>query len=333
MVQFRKNHPWNPGYALPAHVLAEPPGRGTIQGKYIPRRTYNPIPEGWTGGYALPAYVMAENHGKGAAGSYGIRRRTVSRKYQTPLGYVGYPDAPLALRLPAEVYALDGTHEGPSKIPASDPVKKLGVKISKIIVSELTKLPPSMRNSEMRKLFAAIDPKLNARVGKRTAKNRARGMSAADAFRAALASSVSEGFIDQMVSLGKGAKPTHALSGGLGGAWSTLKSWGSTALSKVKDASCAVVSSDVGKTSIVIGAGTVGTVYGTPAAGALSASAAQAGVTLADSKCNPPKPDTGILPGILPPSIGQSPWLLPAAVGGGVLLLALAVAPRKVKKS
>jgi hypothetical protein len=35
-------NPWNPGYAIPQYVMAEPPGRGTFTTKWLPRGT---IPE------------------------------------------------------------------------------------------------------------------------------------------------------------------------------------------------------------------------------------------------------------------------------------------------
>jgi hypothetical protein len=44
MAFFQIPNPWNPGYALPDYVLAEPPGRGTFTTAMIPRRTVDVLP-------------------------------------------------------------------------------------------------------------------------------------------------------------------------------------------------------------------------------------------------------------------------------------------------
>ncbi len=36
-------NPWNPHYAIPDYVLAEPPGRGTFTTKWLPRRTISQL--------------------------------------------------------------------------------------------------------------------------------------------------------------------------------------------------------------------------------------------------------------------------------------------------
>lgn len=36
-------HPWNPGYAIPKYVMAEPPGRGTFTTTWLPRRTISQL--------------------------------------------------------------------------------------------------------------------------------------------------------------------------------------------------------------------------------------------------------------------------------------------------
>jgi hypothetical protein len=44
MAFFQIPNPWNPGYALPDYVLAEPPGRGTFTTAMLPRRTVDVLP-------------------------------------------------------------------------------------------------------------------------------------------------------------------------------------------------------------------------------------------------------------------------------------------------
>lgn len=36
-------NPWNPHYAIPEYVLAEPPGRGTFTTRWLPRRTISSL--------------------------------------------------------------------------------------------------------------------------------------------------------------------------------------------------------------------------------------------------------------------------------------------------
>lgn len=44
MAFYQIPNPWNPGYALPDYVLAEPPGRGTFTTAMIPRGTVDVLP-------------------------------------------------------------------------------------------------------------------------------------------------------------------------------------------------------------------------------------------------------------------------------------------------
>lgn len=44
MAFYQIPNPWNPGYALPDYVLAEPPGRGTFTTNMIPRGTVDVLP-------------------------------------------------------------------------------------------------------------------------------------------------------------------------------------------------------------------------------------------------------------------------------------------------
>src|SRR5262245_28622655 len=94
MAQFRISHPWDPGYALPPHVMAEPPGNGTLTTAMLPRKTFDdPVP-GYTGGFAVPKYISEEPIGRGAATTYWARRKTYPLYIPNALG----DDASSALR-------------------------------------------------------------------------------------------------------------------------------------------------------------------------------------------------------------------------------------------
>lgn len=97
---FRRPHPWDPGYALPPHVLAEPPGRGTLTTNYRPRRSIDTggerVPP-WRSGYAVPDYILEEPLGRGVHTTKQLPRRTVSALIPDALGNyfeVGQEEAP-----------------------------------------------------------------------------------------------------------------------------------------------------------------------------------------------------------------------------------------------
>ena len=79
-MHFRHPHPWEPGYALPKHVVSEPPLRGTHTTKYKPRRSIDApwIPSPWRTGYAYPGYLKKEPLGRGVYRTKYLPRRTVS---------------------------------------------------------------------------------------------------------------------------------------------------------------------------------------------------------------------------------------------------------------
>lgn len=63
-------HPWNPGYAIPDYVLAEPPGRGTFTTAWLPRGTISELVPDYL---AKPGKKLLgrDNAGLGGLGSLG----------------------------------------------------------------------------------------------------------------------------------------------------------------------------------------------------------------------------------------------------------------------
>lgn len=54
-------HPWNPGFAIPKYVMAEPMERGTFTTRQLPRRTISTLPPDYL---ARPANTLSKNkHG------------------------------------------------------------------------------------------------------------------------------------------------------------------------------------------------------------------------------------------------------------------------------
>lgn len=78
-MQFRLPHPWDPEYALPDEVMAEPPRFGTLTTAYRPRRSIDApaIAAPWKTGYAYPDYISEEPIGAGVFRTKYTPRKTV----------------------------------------------------------------------------------------------------------------------------------------------------------------------------------------------------------------------------------------------------------------
>lgn len=247
MAQFRVAHPYDPGFALPPNVMAEPPGRGTFTTEQLPRKTFFPGPRDWTGGYVLPDYVLAEPQGRGTISTAQARRKTIPMKIAEPLGET--PDearlermleegAPLSLVVPQEVYALDGIDDTAIPRPgfSGDPIKEYGHRASEYILRTIKKVPIEFRALALEALLNEVEPGLYDRVTERANQYKDRGMRAKEAVRAALASSMSEGIAKEVIKLGQGKAPAMRSQMGLGfygdsaravaleGLWGAIKS-------------------------------------------------------------------------------------------------------------
>lgn len=78
MAFFQFPHPWDPRYALPGSVRAEPAGRGTLVTQGLRRGTIDTVRTP-RGRWAVPGYVMTES-GQGAITTAGLPRRFVDVK-------------------------------------------------------------------------------------------------------------------------------------------------------------------------------------------------------------------------------------------------------------
>lgn len=108
-MQFRRNHPWNGGYALPENVLAERPNRSTLTTKYLPRRTFGPVsspPSPWKTGYSYPPHVSAEPVGHSPRTTRYLPRRTVMTKIPN---YLDKGDAPAINKYAGEEWLTEAS--------------------------------------------------------------------------------------------------------------------------------------------------------------------------------------------------------------------------------
>lgn len=245
MTQYRMTHPYNAGFAFPANVMAEPPGRGTLTTKQLPRKTFSAMPEGWTGGFALPDYVKAEPHKRGTMHTHWTRRKTIPTLIPASLGN-DFPDEveleymleegePLEMILPQEVYAMDGLGSSEVLKGRGDPIKLYGERASEYILGTIREVPVEFRAIALEALLDEVEPGLYDRVTERANKYRGRGMSSKTAVQAAMASSMSQGIAKEMMQLGRGKAPDMRSQLGLGlygdtaietaleGLWGSLK--------------------------------------------------------------------------------------------------------------
>lgn len=224
MAQFIETNPWDPNFALPDHVRAEPPGRGVVRTKWAPRKTISGVIP-YNKQYAIPDYVLAEPPGRGVQYTKGAKRKTIPTLVPAYLGgdhsdYEAYMEegAPLALTLPAEVYAMDGLGVNASKEKAakSDAIRQFGQQVSRMIFTEIHKVPLDERELAFEATLEELEPGLFMRVINRAAKYVDKGMPSIEAAHAALASSVSEGFAKEILEAGRTGiiRPTGLL--GLG---------------------------------------------------------------------------------------------------------------------
>jgi hypothetical protein len=213
-------------------------------------------------GYAVPDYVNAEPK---------IPRGGVFRtKYRRRRSYDDLSPG----------FSLGADDDG-------DPIAEFGQHVSRLVMSEVYKLPVNQRQAALKAAFDQLDPNLWDRVNARSAQLQAEFRSdPKTALAQAIADSASLGLLEQFAKAGKGrrVKPnsmlgiTHygarpALDGyqqALGGIGSSLSSFGSKIVNGVGSAACAVAGNPAGQ----IAAGVAG---GPAAAGGAAVLAAKCG--------------------------------------------------------
>lgn len=185
-------HPWNPGYAVPKYVLAEPPERGTFTTQWLPRGTISQI---------VPDYLAKPGRkilGRtdadlGSLGGTTLDCSTLSRPTLAGHSLEGSS-------LGAEVYTLEPLGAG-----GTDPVLAYGMKASSWIMSTISRVPQPQRKAALRALLDAIDPSLWSKVDADGQKHQAAGMNPKAALARALAENMSAGIAHEIVETGKRA--------------------------------------------------------------------------------------------------------------------------------
>lgn len=333
MSQFQYKNPWDPGYAIPKYVLAEPQGRGTFTTRQLPRGTISQVPKDLhNGGFAVPKYAK-RRFGENPLVTNMIPRRTVSTFapdiFQRPkTGGQGPVEHLIAVGS-----TLDGSTLGGSTLGALgdfapgtkvDPILTYGKKAARWITTEAKKLPPRERAKEVKKLLHAIDASLPAEVENKTQLYKDKGYGTKDAFHRALAASLSNHLVAEFVRLGKGELPDPLgdVYAELGGFWSAVATPFKYAAKGVK-ATAGFVGTGVKKVGSLT-CGVAKSPVGLIAGGATGGVAGAAGVQVVAGMC-----PSGTVPVAPVPADGGFGFggipVLPIALIGGALVLVVAL--------
>lgn len=304
MAQYRTRNPYDPRFALPANIMAEPPGRGAMVTAQLPRKTIGSMPRdaSYSSGYAVPNYIADEVPGRGAATT-----RMLPRGWPKSLG------------------------DDEASVGA-------GQQIANWITATISQVPASMRPYALRAALDRVEPGLYNEVVRRSKALTKQGVPTGEATRAAIASATSEGVVKEMVRLGRQAP------GAMDGLWDSIKSgvkkagswlshpenaiaalnpltlqaklaaspeaqqWAGKAVKEIGKAACAFAKSPAAPAA----AGAAGTAFGAPPqAGAI-------GANIAAQACAGGQPASAAGGGIM-----SSSWVVPVAIGGAGLVAIL----------
>lgn len=161
---------WDPGYAIPAYVMAEPPGRGTFTTAWLPRGTISEL---------VPEF-QAQRAGT-----------TLLDRKDAGLGSLG--DDTLGA-------------QAPQRAAKGDAIAGYGQKAASWIMHSIKSVPSEHRTAALRAMFDAIDRSLWRTVEARATQLRSQGASPRDALQQAIATSMSEGMLREIVDAGRRAQ-------------------------------------------------------------------------------------------------------------------------------
>jgi hypothetical protein len=206
-MRLKKNHPWNPGYALPGNVLAET-GDDIRVTETRPRGTYDDpvVSAPWQSGYALPGSVRAERPGQGVDITPWAPRGTGGRHTHGEFARTALEGVPLfgptrGSKL-ARGQAVVG---GRVKLgTAEDPIARFGTEgADALLQAANSAAKPGERIKVLRAMLNAIDPAMWTTVDAKMAKARARGVDPKQGLPKAVAAALANHYAQQVVQVGR----------------------------------------------------------------------------------------------------------------------------------
>lgn len=187
--------PWNPGYAIPEYVLAEPPGRGTFTTGMIERGTIDSL---------LPNVFGAAGNGGSIKGKKGLGS----------LGGAVFGD----MVGPVQGLGAAAVANGKMMKPGfrGDPIAAYGKAMSSYLTRTIVMVDPDMRKVALKAVLDELDPKLWASVAEKAEKLQAKRLPPKVAFQRALAAALADGFARELIEAGKTGRIQMVSQTGLG---------------------------------------------------------------------------------------------------------------------
>ncbi len=185
---YRLPRPWNPGYAIPRYVMAEPPEQGVFVTDWLPRGTISQL---------IPNYMAtpglrprgAPSDDLGSLGGSSLRGSTLSGD---TLGARRYTLKPLG----ASPYTSSSGGSPPT-------ISTYGQRAAKVMIAGVSRLPPGQRAAAMRDAMVKIDPTLPARAEKHTMEARKRGLAPGPALEQGIATAMTTGVVGELAKIGQ----------------------------------------------------------------------------------------------------------------------------------
>lgn len=183
-----RRNPWNPGYAMPGYVLAEPAGRGTFTTKWLQRGTISQL-------------VPDELSGLGSLGSDGMGSLSGNVFGAAAIGTK--KSSPLLSALRPSKPGFKG-----------DPIAAYGMRVSEVLMGRIRRVPKVHRKAALKAVLDELDVSLWERVADKAQQFKAKGHAPKAAMRKAIASAVSSGMAKEILAAGrKGAVPLNSQMG------------------------------------------------------------------------------------------------------------------------
>lgn len=195
---------YNPGYALPEYIRAEPPGRGTFTTKWLPRGTISEV---------IPDYLArpmpARGHSKGAERLGSLSGSVFDSSTLQGNSLCGHSLASDSLGMSkrgaqrrcmrgGRVFLLE-----PMGDNGTDPVAEYGRKAARWIMSTINRVPQPSRKAALRALLDGVDKNLWPVVDRKGTAYQAQGMTAKSALERALGESMTDGIAKEIVETGQ----------------------------------------------------------------------------------------------------------------------------------
>jgi len=200
-------HPWDPGYAIPKYVMAEPPERGTFTTQWLPRGT---IPVLVPDYLAKPGKQLLgrDDADLGSLGGSTLRGNSLAG---TSLAGTSLSNDTLGAR----EYTLEPLGQ--------TEMASYGKRVATTLIGKIKTLPSHQRPAAMRRAMDAIDPTLHARAEKIANAARSKGVPAPAALHHGIATAMTQGLVAELAQTGRGRNgrsrtsrqpgPLHGLAG------------------------------------------------------------------------------------------------------------------------